>query len=178
MRLIGVRFVALMLAALTLGMGLAHLMQLPARMSWDQYLWVGSTVQGGLYSLFGSVGAVDLRGHRDRARSAHLSRCASITRLASDLRSPPRFCSRPGFCCGGCWSIRSMSSWRNGSTVRCRPIGPTYRARWEWGHAIISLFELSGFAALIASVLADTPRNNRSALTYGWRACRRRAPLP
>lgn len=58
MRLIGVRFVSLMLAALTLGMGLAHLMQLPARMSWDQYLWVGSTVQGGLYSLFGSVGVV------------------------------------------------------------------------------------------------------------------------
>ncbi len=53
-----VRFIALMLGALTLGMGLCHLLQLPARMGWDQYLWVGSTVQGGLYSLFGSVGAV------------------------------------------------------------------------------------------------------------------------
>jgi len=31
-----------------------------------------------------------------------------------------------------------------------------YRARWEWGHAIISLVELAGFAALIGSVLADT----------------------
>ena len=58
MPLRAVRFVAVMLAALTLGMGLCHLMQLPARMGWDQYLWVGSTVQGGLYSLFGSVGAV------------------------------------------------------------------------------------------------------------------------
>ncbi|HET9574222.1 MAG TPA: hypothetical protein VFP29_10920 [Methyloceanibacter sp.] len=53
-----VRFAALMLGALTLGMGLCHLLQLPARMGWDQYLWVGSTVQGGLYSLFGSAGAV------------------------------------------------------------------------------------------------------------------------
>jgi hypothetical protein len=50
-----VRFAALMLGALTLGMGLCHLLQLPARMGWDQYLWVGSTVQGGLYSLFGSA---------------------------------------------------------------------------------------------------------------------------
>ena len=33
-------------------------MQLPSRLGWDQYLWVGSTVQGGLYALFGSVGAV------------------------------------------------------------------------------------------------------------------------
>jgi hypothetical protein len=52
------RFVALLLAALTLGMSFCHLMQLPARMGWDQYLWVGSTVQSGLYSLFGSIGAL------------------------------------------------------------------------------------------------------------------------
>src|SRR4029078_10146891 len=52
------RFVAVMLAALTLAMGICHLMQLPSRMTWDQYLWVGSTVQGGLYHLLGSVGAI------------------------------------------------------------------------------------------------------------------------
>ena len=33
----------------------------------------------------------------------------------------------------------------------------TYRSRWEWGHAIIALTELLGFAALVAAVLADTP---------------------
>jgi hypothetical protein len=40
----------------------------------------------------------------------------------------------------------------------------SYRARWEWGHATISLVELIGFAALILSVLADTPaeRGERS----------------
>ena len=52
------RFVALILAALMLGMGLCHLMQLPSRLAWDQYLWVGSTVQGGLYEAFGTVGAL------------------------------------------------------------------------------------------------------------------------
>ena len=123
MRLIGVRFVSLMLAALTLGMGLAHLMQLPARMGWDQYLWVGSTVQGGLYSLFGSVGVViDVATVIALGLLTYLVR--EHHRLASDSRSPPRFCSRPGSCCGGCWSIQSMSSWRTGSTVRCQPIGP------------------------------------------------------
>ena len=35
-----------------------------------------------------------------------------------------------------------------------------YRSRWEWGHAIIALVELIGFAALTASVLADTPRKS------------------
>jgi hypothetical protein len=52
------RFVAVMLAALTLGLGFCHLMQLPSRLGWDQYLWVGSTLQGGLYNLFGSIGAL------------------------------------------------------------------------------------------------------------------------
>jgi hypothetical protein len=52
------RFVAVMLAALTLSLSFCHLMQLPSRMGWDQYLWVGSTVQGGLYATFGSIGAV------------------------------------------------------------------------------------------------------------------------
>ena len=41
MLLKGTRFAAIMLAALTLGMGICHVMQLPARMAWDQYLWVG-----------------------------------------------------------------------------------------------------------------------------------------
>jgi hypothetical protein len=54
----GTRFAAVILAALTLGLGFCHLMQLPSRLGWDQYLWVGSTVQGGLYAAFGSVGAV------------------------------------------------------------------------------------------------------------------------
>ena len=53
-----IRFIVVMLAALSLSFGLGHLMQLPARMAWDQYLWVGSTVQGGLYSLSGPLGAL------------------------------------------------------------------------------------------------------------------------
>ena len=53
-----IRFLVVMFAALSLSFGLGHLMQLPARMAWDQYLWVGSTVQGGLYSLSGPLGAV------------------------------------------------------------------------------------------------------------------------
>ena len=52
------RFVVIMLAALSLSLGIGHLMQLPARMGWDQYLWVGSTVQGGTYALSGPLGVL------------------------------------------------------------------------------------------------------------------------
>jgi anthrone oxygenase-like protein len=149
------RFVAVMLAALTLGMGFCHLMQLPARMGWDQYLWVGSTVQGGLYNTFGSVGAL-----------IDVAAAIALALLAYFVREH----GRPGFRLALAaallfalalvlWWVLvypvnvELAKWVNGPV----PSDWTeYRSRWEWGHAIISLLELAGFAALIALVLTDT----------------------
>jgi hypothetical protein len=154
------RFVAIILAALTLGLGLCHLMQLPSRMGWDQYLWVGSTVQGGLYTLFGSVGAI-----------IFVATVIALALLAYFTREH----ARPGFglaLSAALLFLLALILW----WVLVYPVnvelakwvtGPvpddwtTYRSRWEWGHALIALTELAGFAALIAAVLADTPRNLR-----------------
>ncbi len=155
-----VRFAAVLLAALTLGLGFCHLMQLPSRLGWDQYLWVGSTVQGGLYAAFGSVGAVIF--------VATVIALALLAYFTSEH-------GRPGFRLSlsaallfalafVLWWVLvypvnvELAQWVNGPV----PSDWTdYRARWEWGHAIIALTEFIGFAALIASVLADTPRNMR-----------------
>ena len=160
MLLKGIRFVATLLAALTLGLGFCHLMQLPSRLGWDQYLWVGSTVQGGLYAAFGSVGAVifvatvialALLGYftREHGRPGAWLALAAALLFALALVL---------------WWVLvypvnvELAKWVNGPVP---DDWTSYRARWEWGHAIIALTELSGFAALIASVLADTPRNLR-----------------
>jgi hypothetical protein len=154
------RFAAVMLAALTLGLGFCHLMQLPSRMGWDQYLWVGSTVQGGLYAAFGSVGTV-----------IFLATIIALGLLAYFTREH----GRPGagmalaalllfvFALVLWWVLIypvnvELAKWVDGPVPAD---WTTYRARWEWGHAIIALTELLGFAALVASVLADTPRNLR-----------------
>jgi hypothetical protein len=160
MLLTGIRFTAILLAALTLGMGFCHLMQLPARMGWDQYLWVGSTVQGGLYSLFGSIGAV-----------IDVAAVIALALLAYFVREH----GRPGFHLAlaatilfalalALWWVLvypvnvELAKWVNGPV----PADWTdYRARWEWGHAIISVLELAGFAALVASVRTDTGRSLR-----------------
>jgi hypothetical protein len=159
MTLKAVRFAALMLAALTLGMGLCHVLQLPARMGWDQYLWVGSTVQGGLYSLFGSVGAV--------IDVATVIALGLLTYLVREHRRPgvmPALSAALLFAIGLLlWWVLvypvnvELAKWVNGLVPSD---WTTYRSRWEWGHAVISLFELAGFVALIALVLADTPRNS------------------
>jgi hypothetical protein len=149
------RFVAVMLAAITLAMGICHLMQLPARMGWDQYLWVGSTVQGGLYQLFGSIGAI-----------IGIVAIIVLFLLAYILREH----GRPGFnfalaaailyaAAFALWWVLvypanvELAKWVNG------PVPDNWtevRSHWEWGHAIISLVELAGFAALVWSVLMDT----------------------
>jgi len=154
------RLVAILVAALTLGMGFCHLLQLPSRMGWDQYLWVGSTVQGGLYNLFGSIGAV-----------IDIAAAIALALLAYFVREH----ARPGFRLALAaallfalalilWWVLvypvnvELAKWVNGPV----PSDWTaYRARWEWGHAVISLLELAGFAALIVSVLADTGRSLR-----------------
>jgi hypothetical protein len=155
MLLKGTRFAAIMLAALTLGLSFCHLMQLPSRLGWDQYLWVGSTVQGGLYNLFGSVGAVifvatvialGLNAYFVREHGRPGFRLTLVATLLFALALVQ-------------WWVLiypvnvELAKWVNGPV----PADWTaYRARWEWGHAVISLVELAGFAALIASVLADT----------------------
>ena len=101
MLLKGTRFVAVVLAALTLGLGFCHLMQLPSRLGWDQYLWVGSTVQGALYAAFGSIGAVIFVATISRSAFSPISP-ASMAAPERGWRSPPCSCLRSRFCCGGC----------------------------------------------------------------------------
>lgn len=157
MPLKAIRFIALMLAALTLGLGFCHLMQLPSRMGWDQYLWVGSTVQGGLYAMFGTIGA-----------AIFVATVIALGLLAYFVREHGRPGFRLALASAVLFALALVLWW-----VLIYPVnvelakwvdGPVpadwteYRARWEWGHAIIALVELSGFAALIGAVLADTPR--------------------
>jgi hypothetical protein len=149
------RFLAIMLAALTLGLGFCHLMQLPSRLAWDQYLWVASTVQGGLHAAFGSVGAmIDVTAVIVLALNAYFVKEHG----------------RPGYCLALLaallfalalvlwWALVypvnvQLATWLNGPV----PADWTaWRARWEWSHAAIALTELVGFALLVLSVLADS----------------------
>lgn len=50
------RFVALMLTSLILSLSMAHLLELPQRMQFDQRLWVEVTVVENVYRPFSSVG--------------------------------------------------------------------------------------------------------------------------
>jgi hypothetical protein len=153
------RFIALILTALTLGMGFCHLMEMPARMTWDQTLWVGATVQGGLYRMFGSVGAlIDLAAIvtafvvaylvRRRREVFRLNLYGAILYLIALLL----------------WAAIVFPANLDLATWLTGPVPADWasvRMRWETGHAIGCIIQLVGFSFLLLSVLADTPPRQR-----------------
>ena len=52
------RLLTLLLAALSMALSFCHLMEMPVRLTWAPALWMATTNFGGLYYLFGNVGAV------------------------------------------------------------------------------------------------------------------------
>jgi hypothetical protein len=159
-----IRFVVIMLAALSLAVGISHLLQLPARMAWDQALWIGATAQGGFYALSGPLGvllqvftiialivlAVLLRRH---AVSGLPFTIAAAVMFAVGLLA---------------WWILvypvnvELAKWVNGPVP---DDWADWRALWEWGEAANGLAQFAGFAALIASLLVTKAKREKKAKT-------------
>ena len=100
-----IRFVVIMLAALSLAVGIGHLMELPARMAWDKDLWVGATAQGGFYALSGPLGVL-LQVFTIVALIVLAVLLRRQTSAARPSPSPPRSCSPSGSSSGGSSSIQ------------------------------------------------------------------------
>ena len=156
-----IRFVVIMLAALSLAVGISDLLQLPARMAWDQALWIGATALGGFYALSGPLGvllqvftiialivlAVLLRRH---ALSGLPFTIAAAVMFAVGLLA---------------WWILvypvnvELAKWVNGPVP---DDWADWRALWEWGQAANGLAQFAGFAALIASLLVTKAKEKKS----------------
>jgi hypothetical protein len=152
MSLRSLRFAVITLAALSLSFGLGHLMELPARMAWDQYLWVGATVQGGLYALSGPLGVlIQVTTIIALIVLAVLLRRHGASGLALTIAAAVLFAI--GLLV---WWILvypvnvELAKWVNG------PVPDNWmdwRALWEWGQTANGLAQFVGFAALVASVM-------------------------
>ena len=150
MRLGTCRFIVIMLAALSLSVSVGHLMELPARAGWDQYLWVGATTQGGFFRLAGPLGVVlqvmTLIGLIVFALAARRRGGTGLVFIVAAL----------AFGLGLLvWFLLvypanvELASWVNG------PVPATWtetRSRWEWGQALNGILQLAGFAVLVSSV--------------------------
>src|SRR6187431_3273948 len=127
--------------------GLLPFAAAPSRMGWDQYLWVGSTVQGGLYNLFGSIGAViDVAAVIALALLAYFVREHGRPGFRLALAAPILFALALVLWWVLVYPVNvELAKWVNGPV----PDNWTdWRSLWEWGQAANGLAQLMGFAAL------------------------------
>lgn len=151
MTLVRWRFAALMLGALSLALSFCHLMELAPRLLWAPELWMAATVFGGLYSLFGTVGAViDVGTLIAVVALAILTRSRPGGRLA--LAGAALFVLAHAAWWGFVFPMNArLAAWTAG------PVPAEFlavRNQWEYSHAAIAVLKLAGFAMLVSSALA------------------------
>jgi hypothetical protein len=152
----GWRFITILLAALGLTMGAAHLLELPPKMQYDAEMY--AAVTSTLYPYFGSVGAVIqigailaaivltflVRGH-PAFRLTLLGTLGLLLSLVlwAALVAPVN--------AGWLHVIQTAPESVPAAYLRLRP-------RWEYGHLAAFVAWLTGFSLLLASVLTTVPK--------------------
>ncbi len=149
------RFITLLLAALGLTLGAAHVLELPPKMQYDAQMY--AAVTSTLYQLFGSVGAViQIGATLAAAVLAFLVRGRTAFRLTLF---------------GTLGLLLSLVLWGalvapvNAEWLRVMESAPEsvpeaylrLRSRWEYGHVAAFAAWLTGFGLLVLSVLTETP---------------------
>jgi hypothetical protein len=144
-------WITLLVCSMSFALSFAHLMELPARMSWSQDLWVQTTVTGGLYRSFEMPGALIATG---------------AVLLAATLAFVRRSATEAGWWIAGAvlfavglavWFAfvapmnKHLAAWRTSAVVTNFE---SVRAQWEYAHATIAVLLFAGLTCLIRAALA------------------------
>ncbi|NDJ17942.1 DUF1772 domain-containing protein [Myxacorys almedinensis] len=150
------RFITLLITSLSLSPSMAHLLELPQRMKFDQQLWVRVTVFENVYRFFGSVGAMFEIGA--------ILAAIVLTTLVRKHHSVFYWTLA-----GTLFLVLALVSWilfvapMNAEFAQwlTNPVPANwtrYRNQWEYAHAINAVIKLLGLSLLVISVLIEIPR--------------------
>ena len=153
------RFVALLLAALGLVPGGAHVLELAPKLAYESALY--AQVTSTLYRLFGSVGAII-------QVSALIAAAALSFRTRGDSRFRLTALGAAGLALSlvlwGALVAPVNSEWARviaSSPASVPEVYAQLRPRWEYGHVAAFAAWLAGFALLLASSLAHSEDKER-----------------
>jgi hypothetical protein len=152
------RFVTLMLTALSVGMALGHLMEMPARRDYAPALWSRVTNIEGTYRLFGPPVGASIEGG------------ALITAVVLSTFVRKR---RPAFALtlfgAACMAAAQVAWWLFVFPVNSRMVNwapeslpadfKELRDQWEYTHVARAILQIVGLGSLVLSALAETPTN-------------------
>lgn len=150
---LGFRLLAVLLAALSLGMSFAHVLEMPPRLRWAPELWMATTNFGGLYWLFGRVGGVIDVGAI--ATAFILTYALRRERRAFRFALSGALLLTAGL---GLWAalVAPANAVMAGWVPATLPANfAAVRDRWEGGHATVAIAKLAGFASLVLGLLLD-----------------------
>jgi hypothetical protein len=149
------RFMTIMLAALSMGMGLCHLLEMPARLAYDPDLWLRVTLIEGTYRYFSPpLGALV------EAAAVVASGILAVLVRQRGRVFPPALAGF-GFILTAhlmWWLIvfpvnEQLSAWY--------PVLPAnfkrLREIWEYANAVRAVLQIAGLAAIVHSVLLELP---------------------
>jgi uncharacterized membrane protein len=154
MLLISLRFVTLMLAALTTGMSFAHVLERPAKMGYDATLY--ATLQKTLYAYWGppNIGAV--------VEIASIAATLLLAWFVRDQEAPLWMTAGAAVALLIAYPVvffvfvAPANKAFLAATPAAMPADWTkLRARWEEGHTIRFAFQLGALGLLILSVLVE-----------------------
>jgi hypothetical protein len=148
-------FTAILLAALAMGMHLAHVLELGPKLGWDITLYL--PVQTSLYKLFGTIGPV-----------LEIGALIFISMLAYRLRGRERIFKLTALSAG--MIVLALVTWilfvlpANGHITQWQvdvfpPDWTRWRDQWQFGQAGIFVLHLIGFSALISSIIGELPES-------------------
>jgi len=152
------RFITLLLTALALTMESAHVLELPQKMQYDAQMY--TAVNTTLYRYFAIIGGVYQVG--SIVAAAVLAFLVRRHRPAFAWTVAGAACLLLAF---GIWLVLvSPVNSEVAEALRSAPasvpsLWMRLRDRWEYGHAAGFVVQLVGLAALVISVLVETPRN-------------------
>lgn len=155
------RFLTLILAALSLTMESAHVLELPQKMQYDAQMY--SAVNTTLYKYFAIVGGVYQLGA--------IVLAGALAFLVRKRKRAFAWTLTGALCLALAFAIwLSAVAPVNGVVVEALRAAPetvpqvwmALRNRWEYGHAAGFVVQLLGLAALFVSVLVETPKRRES----------------
>lgn len=149
------RFLTIMLAVLSLGPALGHLLELPAKMTYEGAFWL--KVSQTLYATFGTVGAVFEVGAV--AATVVLAVLVRQRRPAFNWTVLAALCVIASHAAYWVWlaPVNAMIAVLTPETLPTDWIG--LRNQWEYTHAVRAVLQIIAVAALVYSILVETPTN-------------------